>query len=271
MKLKIYGCRGSMPLSHNFDKRFGGNTSCIKLMAGDYSLVLDAGSGLVNLGHDIYVHNAPKGPQDVLISHLHMDHIIGLSVFSPGLDAERGLRIYTVSRDGNKSLASQVLDPFSPPYWPVPMQDAIFAEFIEITEDAPFAAGPLMVTPFAASHPDKTTSFFITDGKKSLVYLLDSEVSIMGDADYAQLVDYCRSADLVIFDAAYSPEDYHRFKGWGHSTVLDGVRLRKDSNCKRMMFCHFAQKYSDEEILSWSQYFDGDHYIFAADEMEVTL
>ena len=271
MKLKIYGCRGSIPLSHSFDKRFGGNTSCIKLSVGNYSIAVDAGSGLVNLGHDICVGGGePKGPQDILLSHLHMDHIIGLSVFAPGLAEKHGIRVFTVSRD-DRSLAEQVFGVFQPPYWPLTLKEAMYAELIEIFEDKPFAAGPLTITPFAASHPDKTMSFHITDGEKTLVYLLDSEISLMNDTGYARLVEFCKGADMVVFDAAYSPEDYEKYRGWGHSTVLDGIRLRKDSGCKHMLFSHFAQKYSDEDILSWREYFDGNHYTFASDDMEIEL
>ena len=271
MKLKIYGCRGSIPLSHSVDKRFGGNTSCIKLSCKDYSIALDAGSGLANLGLDIIAAGEKShGPQDILLSHLHMDHIIGLSVFAPGLDEKRGIRVFTVSRD-DRCLSSQVLGAFKPPYWPLALEEAVYGEFVPIHEDISFKAGPLTITPFAANHPDKTISFHITNGVKSLVYLLDSEMSTMDASDYEKLVNHCEGADMVVFDSAFSLEDYPNFTGWGHSTVADGVKLRRDSGCKHMLFAHFAQNYSDEEILSWKRHFDGDYYTFAADEMEIAL
>jgi len=96
-------------------------------------------------------------------------------------------------------------------------------------------------------------------------------MACLSPADYQQLVDYCRDVDLVVFDSAYSPEDYPKYKGWGHSTVEDGLRLRKDSGCKKMLFSHFSQEYSDEEITSWQQYFDGDYYILARDGMEIEI
>jgi len=276
MRLKIYGCRGSVPLSHHVDKVFGGNTSCIKLTSGDYSIALDAGSGLINLGIDIENSSSkiPKMRQDILLSHLHMDHIIGLSAFAPALDAERGIRIFTVSRD-ERSLPNQIFGAFVPPYWPVSLGEIVYAECVQIHEEVPFAAGSLTITAFSANHPDKTTSFHITDGEKTVVYLLDSEIAALGNDEYAKLLGYCKDADAVVFDAAYSVKDYVNFKGWGHSTVEDGIRLRRDADCKRMIFSHFAQKYNDGEILSWRRLYanspDASCYILAADEMEIIL
>jgi len=275
MKLKIYGCRGSIPSHRKNGGVFGGNTSCIRLSLGDYSIILDAGSGLTNFCRDMLENPEElKWPQDVLLSHLHIDHILGLCAFSPIFDKERGVRIFTVSRD-ERSLKSQVFGIFKPPYWPVNLEEAANAECIPIQEDAPFTAGPLTITPFTANHSDKTTSFHITDGQKSLIYLLDNEVGTMDDAAYQNMVKYCKDVDIVIFDAAYSPDDYPRYKGWGHSTVLDGIKLRRDSGCKRMLFTHFAQMYKDEQLLSWRSYFeneyDADCYMLSNDELEVTL
>ena len=275
MKLKIYGCRGSIPFFRKGGGHFGGNTSCMRLFSGDYSILLDAGSGLANYCHDIKESREKlQVPQDILLSHLHMDHIMGLCAFGPVFDEKRGIRVFTVSRN-EKNLKSQIFGAFKPPYWPLRLEDKAYAECVEIHEDNSFAAGPFIVTPFAANHPDKTTSFHITDGEKSLVYMLDNEMQTMDDASYKNMVKYCRQADMVVFDAAYSPDDYPRFRGWGHSTVLDGMKLRRESGCKRMLFTHFAQKYEDAEILGWSRYFDqdadADCYMFSSDEMEVVL
>ena len=270
MKLKIYGCRGSVPYSHE-NRHVGGNTSCIRLFSGDYSIFLDAGSGLIGAGHEINAsEKSLQRPQDILLSHLHMDHIEGFRGFVPSFDKKKGIRVFTISRD-ERSLASQVFGAFRPPYWPVILEEAVHAEIVQIHEDIPFAAGPLTITSFAASHPDKTTSFHIANDEKSVVYLLDSEISALDNAAYEKLVNYCKGADMVVFDAAYSPDDYPRFKGWGHSTVEDGVKLRKDSGCKRVLFSHFAQKYTDEEILGWKRYFDGDYYLLANEGMEIAL
>ena len=275
MKLKIYGCRGSIPSYRKSGVQFGGNTSCISVSSDGYSIILDAGSGLVNYCRDIKAYGEKmQWPQDILLSHLHIDHIIGLSAFSPAFDADRGIRVFTVPR-GETSLSSQIFGIFKPPYWPLDLEKVLHSECIPIQEDTPFSAGPLTITPFAANHGDQTTSFHISDGEKSLIYLLDNEIPTMDAEAYQKLVSYCKGADMVIFDASYSPEDYPPHKGWGHSTVPDGIKLRRDSDCKRMLFAHFAQKYTDEELLGWHRYYEGDFdancYLLASDGMEVTL
>ena len=137
----------------------------------------------------------------------------------------------------------------------------------------PFQLGCFTVTPFGAPHPDKTISFHITDGKTTIVHLLDSETPDLSNEGWDTLVKYCKDADLVIFDAAYSVIDYPDKKGWGHSTIADGFKLAKDSSCKKMLFTHFGFEYGDQEleILESQAKAQGDTFIFAREGMELFL
>ncbi|MCL2564704.1 MAG: MBL fold metallo-hydrolase [Defluviitaleaceae bacterium] len=275
MNIKVYGCRGSIAASHTQGSRYGGNTSCMLLESGGHSLIVDAGSGLVMLEKELreanpdYPGNLPM-PPNILISHLHLDHIIGLSTFEPAWNKEPGMRVFTCSRD-DRPLHEQVFGVFKPPYWPVTMPEVTACECIPIEANKAFTIGPFTVTPFNAKHPDETLSFHITDGHSSLVHLLDSEADHSDPASYKELRHYCNGADLVVFDAAYSPEDYPKYKGWGHSTVKDGVYLAKEWKCKRMLFAHFSQRYSDKELDRWKQYFSGDQFILAYDGIELVI
>ncbi|MCL2197522.1 MAG: MBL fold metallo-hydrolase [Defluviitaleaceae bacterium] len=271
MTAKIYGCRGSTPVSQK-ESRFGGNTSCITIKSDDDVLILDAGSGLTNM---------PKPSKDVniLISHLHLDHIIGLSMFNPAWGKDNVANIYTCSR-GDKPIREQVFGVFKPPFWPVSMEEISTANVTEITPDIPFTVGSFTITPFLASHSDKTLAFHVTDNKKSLVYLLDCETEKMNTTERLNLKKHCTNADLVIFDATYSDEDYPRHVGWGHSTVGQGVKLAGEFSCKTMIFSHFAQHYSDTEILNWERHFTAEgvadasgasKFILAHDGLEISI
>jgi len=235
-------------------------------------IILDAGSGMAQMDRLTKIFAQSGKPFDILISHLHIDHIIGLTVFSKVWinSPEELLRIYTISRD-ERPLKEQIFGPFVPPYWPVPMVKFANAECIEIETNVPFQVGNFTITPFTAAHPDKSTSFHITDGEKTVVHLLDNETQALSDEAWEELVNYCKNADMVIFDSAYAGIDYPTKKGWGHSTIEDGFKLAEASGCKKMMLSHHGFEYSDQEleVLEYYAKAKGDMFLFAYDGMEL--
>jgi len=267
MKLKIYGCRGSALFSRN--SYYGGNTSCMVLESGSGMIILDAGSGLMKLDAELrekfpdYPINLPFKP-NILISHLHLDHILGLTGFTPILTEGADTRIFTCTRD-ERPLKEQVFGIFTPPYWPLDMASTAYAECVAISST--FKVDGFTVTPFSANHSDNTSSFYITDGQKSLVYLLDHEMSQQGES--AALLKHCRNADLVVFDSSYLLKDYPKKRGWGHSTVEDGIKLAEKSHCKRMVFAHYGQEYSDCDLDKLKEIVPNDgRFIFAYEGLE---
>lgn len=271
MKVKIYGCRGSVPTSRHPASTYGGNTSCVYLKMSGQEILLDAGSGLVQFDNDVRENNLDvKYPLNILLSHLHLDHTIGLTVFAPVWNPDLGVKIYTPTRD-ERMLKQQIFGSFEPPYWPLSMVEAAYADCVPVEDRVPFKLGPLTITPFSATHPDDTYSFHITDGKQTVVHLLDSETTMLDKDGYERLVNYCTDADLVVFDAAYSPLDYIKKVGFGHSTVEDGFKLAEKSNCKRMLFSHFGYEYSDDDLKELDKTVkDRDEkYIFSREGMEL--
>jgi len=278
MKVKVYGCRGSIPISKNNPSSYGGNTSCITFESMGKLLIIDAGSGLIKLEAEMkglfpgYFKDNTE-PVDMIISHLHMDHIIGLSVFGPLWRKKAGVRIYTNDRNIG-TLKEQIFGAFVPPYWPASMVKNANAECITIFDKVPFQLEPFSIIPFNAVHPDDTLGFVITAQNKTVAHLLDSEIAAMTEEEYSSLAERCRDVDLIIFDAAYSLEDYKKSKkGWGHSTVEDGIRLAEVSNCKKMVFSHFSYDYNDDMLAEMEKKlaFDTERFFFARDGMEIDL
>jgi ribonuclease BN (tRNA processing enzyme) len=208
----------------------------------------------------------------ILLSHLHLDHTIGLTMFAPVFKKDGGVCIYTCSRD-DRPLKEQVFGAFVPPYWPIPMDKYTQAEVAEIEEEKTFSIGVFSITPFRANHPDITLAFRITDGVKTMVYLLDNELPLMSEEMYNATLAYCNGVDLVIFDAAYLKEEYPAKVHWGHSTAQDGIKLALESGCKRMVFTHYSHKQSDITIsgLEKSLELDETRFLFARDGMEIAL
>ena len=127
-----------------------------------------------------------------------------------------------------------------------------------------------------APHADGTVNFHISDGNKSIVYLLDSEMQMLDQVGYEYFVEACKGADLVVFDACYAPEDYESRRGWGHSTYEEGVKLAEKSGCMKMLFSHFSPEYEAADINKWKQELEkrfpnNNKFIFAQEGMEIEI
>ncbi|MCL2854426.1 MAG: MBL fold metallo-hydrolase [Defluviitaleaceae bacterium] len=242
------------------------------------TLIIDAGSGLVIWEQEMKkcFPNYPKdlpNPPKILLSHLHLDHIVGLGIFAPSWEKGLGMTIYTNSRD-DRPLVEQVFGVFKPPYWPRDLAKLTGASCVELKCGKPIQIDHFTVTPFIANHPDKTMSFHITDGEKTVVHLLDSETEGLCEKMYDNLIKYCMNADLIVFDAAYSGEDYPKHVGWGHSTVEHGVDLAIKTNPRAMVFAHLSQTYTDDQLDAWGKHFTkapNTYFVLAKDNAELEL
>jgi len=232
------------------------------------SIIIDAGSGLMLLEAEM-----KDKPRNILISHLHLDHIIGLGIYSPLWQPKCDVRVYTCSRD-ERPLKEQVFGCFTPPYWPSSLAEVSDAICVPVESGVPFNIEHFTITPIMANHADKTLSFHITDGEKSVAHLLDNEFVGMEKRMYQELLDICTGADLVIFDSAYSTADYPSMKGRGHSTVEQGVKFAQECKPKRMMFAHYCWHYDDAEIDSWKKHTKGAtdcEFIFSRDGVDLAF
>ena len=239
-------------------------------------MILDAGTGILSLEKELKSKypNYPLGIPDpvVLLSHLHLDHIIGFSTFAPVWHNETKMSVYSLSHD-DRPLKEQIFGAFRPPYWPVKTENAN-VDCIPIWENMTFNIDCFNVRPFAAAHPDNALNFYITDGKSAVAYLLDCETTAFDSQAYQELVEICKGADVIIFDTTYSPEDYKNKKGWGHSTYEDGIKLARETNCKHILFTHYSPEYDAAEINRWRRdlenRFPGDEtFLFAKEGMEL--
>ena len=269
MKLKIYGSRGSVAFFSRANLEYGGNTVCSVLDIDGHIVVLDCGTALMQFYYDMKDKLGNAFKFDVLLSHLHLDHIIGFSTFPPILSADSDIRIFTRSRS-EQPLASQVFGVFKPPNWPIDMAELSHAKMVEIACEESFMLNEkIKVTTFWSEHHNETVGFRI-DADKSLVYLLDYEINANSDK-YAQLVNFCKGADIAILDATYLPEDYEPRRGWGHSTFEDCITLAEASACKKMIFSHISQDYTDKVLDAAKSRFDNSKYLFAYDGMELDI
>ena len=249
--------------------QYGGNSSCTALDIDGHIVILDCGSGLLSFFEEYKDRFVSGYKLDILLSHLHLDHIIGFSMFPPVLSPDSDIRIFTRSRN-DFPLISQVFEPFKPPNWPVNIADTTKAKVIEIIDEEPFAlADGITVTPFFTELHNKTSVFRI-DAEKSVVYLLDYEIRENMDK-HEKLIGFCRNSDLIILDTCFMQEDYPSRRGWGHSTIEDGKALAEASGCKRMVFSHISPIYTDKVLQAAQDGLDKSRFQIAFDGMEMEL
>ncbi len=219
---------------------YGGATSCYLVRAGNEEIYLDAGSGIAGAIPQVGTNVT------LLLTHMHIDHIVGLPFFSALGQKERLIDIYAVPRAGLTVKAA--IDRYiSPPFWPCLLDD--YSAKCVIHELPPtrteFNVGAVKVVAQEGAHPGGATLFRLTYGNKSLVYATDFEHS---PESVAALVDFAANCDLLLYDAQYTDEEYLRYKGYGHSTPQEGIKIARAASAKKLVLVHHAPWRNDDEL-----------------------
>ena len=241
----IWGCRGSYPAPFPDRMEFGGNTSCISLEYEDRVIVLDAGTGIVPFGR--VTDWAEKNKRvDIFISHIHLDHIMGLYMFQPLYDPEMKIHIYGTSMH-DMSLKYQIESLISPPYWPMNLKSLpAEVEYHTMDENEPLMLYPdIEVRAGVSNHPGKCLCYLIHIDGRSILYATDCE---MDESIWNELVSFGTGCDLLICDAQFRPEELEVKKGWGHSSWSEGNRLLHDCNAGKVLHTHFDWDAGDNEL-----------------------
>jgi phosphoribosyl 1,2-cyclic phosphodiesterase len=223
--------------------RFGGNTSCVQVRLPDGAvLIIDAGTGLRNLGLELMRElPAPKFPLRFLMTHFHWDHIQGIPFFAPLYVAANTVTFQSSRSSGE---LREILErQMTQPYFPVPFEMLpAKREFIHVPPEG-LRYGDLHIYPFPLNHPQGATGYRLESEGAVIVHASDFE---HGNAELdSMLRQYARDADILVYDSQYTPEEYEKKKGWGHSTWLEGVRVAHEANVKRLILFHHDPDHTD--------------------------
>lgn len=241
--LTIWGCRGSVSVDRAGVRQLGGNTTCIELDTPTGRIIIDGGTGLGELnrtrGHD-------RKPTLLAISHLHWDHILGIPFFSPLFVPGWEIALRGVRRHDH-SVLEGIMRVNQPPTFPVSLRDVIQADFShgDLPPDGSMTFGGARLEWMEVAHPGGCSAFALEVGGRRMVFTGDIELPEM---DQAALRRFCRGADLLIVDAQYTPEEYGRFRGWGHSTNVQAAEFAQQAGVGRLMLTHHDPGHDDSVI-----------------------
>ena len=242
LKVRFWGVRGSISCAGPEYVRYGGNTSCLEVTAGGRRLIFDAGTGIRTLGLEL----ARQAPLDIDIyfTHTHLDHLSGLTFFAPLFDKRNSVRMWAGHLEPPYNLKKVVSNLMQAPIYPVTLE--IFqatVSFIEFAAGDTLSCGPVRMHTAPLNHPNGATGYRIEHGGKSICYITDTEHR-EGGLDQT-IIELCRGADLMIYDSSYTDDEYPRYKGWGHSTWQEGMRLADAAGVGTLAIFHHDPSHDD--------------------------
>jgi phosphoribosyl 1,2-cyclic phosphodiesterase len=230
--------------------RYGGNTACVTVEVGDEPpIVLDLGTGLRPLGHDLEKRYGVGNPVEVtaFLTHLHWDHIIGLPFCTPLLREGGRMDVYGPPQDGG-SLHDIIDRVVKPPFFPVQVKELQGKiEFNEVVEDV-IAVGSAKVRVRQVPHVGTTLGFRIEAENSTVAFVSDHQAPENRDEVDSAVLELCEGADLVIHDAQYTEEEYRAKATWGHSTVAYAVHVAAEAGAKRLALFHHDPQHTDDDI-----------------------
>ncbi len=305
-KVKFRGVRGSYPLAKKEFLKYGGNTSCVEVRVGGHLIVLDAGTGLIDVGNELlrdYIASGIK-PEErtpvkatVLISHIHLDHIQGFTFFRPLHIPSTVLNVFG-SVNYNETLSDELAGLLFGKSFPLDLGDiagnlnirdinetegiilrhgeAPIIKRIEKEEDLQVEDEDDLITCYRSyAHPQEGVFIYKISYKgKTLVYATDKESYLGGDK---KLTNFARGCNLLIHDAQYTTEDYLNSlvpkQGYGHSTFDMAVECQNQTGAEKLVFFHFDPEYDDDKLdLIQEQYKPiSDRAILAYEGLEIDL
>jgi len=256
MNVKIWGCRGSITSAGQKTLRYGGETTCIELSSDNgRKIIIDAGSGIRKLGHELLKENTVSSI-NLLLTHAHWDHLEGFPFFSPAYLPEFSIFICGGPM-AQQSVFKYLAHKMEPPYFPVAFS-ALKAKFEigcvctrELCDHRlPGHDTSVMCHSIPLNHPNGGYGFKFFDKDSTFVFLTDNEIRYHHEAGLTrnEYIDFCVNADLLFHDAQYTETEYEKTRCWGHSTFKDAVDLAMEAGVKRLGLIHHDPDRSDDEI-----------------------
>jgi phosphoribosyl 1,2-cyclic phosphodiesterase len=247
--VRFWGVRGSLPTPGAETVKYGGNTGCVEVRCGDQIFIIDMGSGARPLGVEL----AKEAPlhANIFISHYHYDHICGMPFCGLLYDPQNSFDIYGEGRRdrGLKAILSRHM---RYPYFPVGLEifQAKF-RYHTIKAGKKIDKGEVQIRTAPLNHPQSSVAYRLDYKGKSVVYCSDNEH--MEEMPRA-LEKMIRGCDMLIYDAAYTDDEYTGRSGngskvgWGHSTWDEAIKTAKNLRVNKLFIYHHDPMNTDKNI-----------------------
>jgi phosphoribosyl 1,2-cyclic phosphodiesterase len=249
--VRIWGCRGSLASPGPETVRYGGNTSCVELrLSDDRLLVIDAGTGIRALG--VSLMGAQPARFDVILTHLHMDHIEGIGFFGPIWNPQNEIHFWGPPSP-TKSLREGIARYFSPPLFPVHIDDIpSHLVFHDVPEEG-WELGSASIRAEPVNHPGPTVGYRVQENGKTFTYISDHEPALgidLATVEPEWLSGYALAygADVLFHDAQYTEDEYPRRVGWGHSSIAHTVQFGLIAKVRQLYMFHHDPLHTDAQL-----------------------
>jgi phosphoribosyl 1,2-cyclic phosphodiesterase len=240
--IEFWGVRGSIACPSPRHVTYGGNTSCIEVTAGDERVILDAGTGIRDLGDSMNRRDVRRA--HLFLTHVHWDHINGFPFFAPGYQSNRTFEIRAAHLRPLGGVREVLAGQMCQPTFPVPletMRSRLVFEDFEAGDG--FKVGQVSVKTAPLNHPNGATGYRLEFGGKAFCYVTDTE-HVIGAPDQ-NILGLIEGADIVVYDCTYTDEEFPAKVGWGHSTWQEAVRLCRQANVKKLAIFHHDPAHED--------------------------
>lgn len=251
MRARIWGCRGSIAAPGPETVRYGGNTSCVEVQGDDgHVIVLDAGTGARPLGEALMRASASR--IDILLTHLHVDHVEGLGLFAPIWSSKTELHIWGPPSPV-ASLDERLATYFSPPLFPVHLSEVPARVSFHDAPREPWTIGTMRLTSHPILHPGPTVGYRLEHGGRTLAYVTDHEPGLGTDllevgTEWISGFALAYRADLLVHDCQYTDEEYRDHVGWGHASVSHVAAFARRAEVDRLVLFHHHPDRDDDGL-----------------------
>jgi len=250
-----HGVRGSIPNPGHKTLSYGGNTPCVEIKTKKYQLIFDCGSGFSKVDFSNNLQSI------IFISHFHHDHIQGLAFNNYNSDLNKKI-ILTSAHSNIKDTRSYLSSYYKDPYFPVDFIDVIdkfqFTEFAKVVSDFK----DLKINSIDLNHPGNCSGYSITSDDKKFCYLLDNEYQ---ESQKKELIEFCNFSNTIIWDGMYLDSELSDKKGWGHSSIEQGVYLSSQIEVNNFLISHHSPSREDSEIEKIKKNFFNTKITFASE------
>lgn len=246
--VRFWGVRGSIACPGPETVRYGGNTPCVEIRAGEHRLIFDGGTGLRVLGQHLLKEIPLKA--HLFFTHSHWDHIQGFPFFTPAFIPGNEFNIYGMIAPDGSTIEQRLSGQMLHPNFPVPLQIMGAAlHFHDLELEKSLSLGEdLVVENALLNHPGESVGYRINWQGHGVAYITDTEH--FPDRLDENVIKLAQDADVMIYDATYTDEEYSSEKsskvGWGHSTWQEGIKLAEAANVKTFVIFHHDPLHNDD-------------------------